>query len=75
MPNMLECLPMPHYEGVEPSEIEIERIRKFIEEGRFDELNDDLQDWVVGRLMPSLVRYGVYPPPAEPSGLDLKINV
>ena len=65
MPNMFEGLPMPHYDGAEPSEIEIERIKKFIEEGRFDELSDGHQYWVVGRLMPSLARYGVYPPPVK----------
>lgn len=65
MPNIFEGLPMPHYEGIEPSELEIERIRKYIEESRFDELSDEHQNWVVGRLMPSLTRYGFYPPPAS----------
>lgn len=63
--NPFQGLPMPKYDGEEPSEIEIQRIRKHLEEGRFDELSKELQRWVCHRLMPSLTRFGVYPPPAE----------
>lgn len=45
------------HDGIEPSEVDIQRVRKFMEEGRFGELSEDLQNWVCGRLMPSLVRY------------------
>lgn len=63
--DALATAPMPPYSGIEPSEIEIERIRKYVGEGRFNELPEDLQDWVCSRLMPSLARYGTYPPPHE----------
>ncbi len=63
--NPFQNLPMPKFDGEEPSEIEIQRIRKKLEEGRFDDLSKDLQRWVCYRLMPSLTRYGVYPPPLE----------
>jgi len=63
--NPFQGLPMPKYDGEEPSEIEIQRIRKNLEEGRFDDLSKELQRWVCHRLMPSLTRFGVYPPPAE----------
>ncbi|MGP0171212.1 hypothetical protein ACSVIJ_04940 [Pseudomonas sp. NCHU5208] len=56
---------MPKYDGAEPSEIEIQRIRQYLADGRFDDLGKDLQRWVCHRLMPSLTRYGVYPPPSE----------
>lgn len=56
---------MPAYDGVEPSEIELQRISKLLEEGRFNELSRDLQRWATHRLMPSLARYGCYPPPKE----------
>lgn len=58
-------LPMPKYDGAEPSEFEIQRIKKYMEEGRFNELSKPHQDWICCRLMPSLTRYGVYPPPHE----------
>jgi len=63
--NPFQGLPMPKYEGTEPSEVEIERIKKYMEEDRFDELSDGHQEWVCNRLLPSLVRYGVYPPPSS----------
>ena len=63
--NPFQGLPMPKYDGEEPSEIEIQRIRHHLAEGRFDDLSKDLQRWVCHRLMPSLTRFGVYPPPAE----------
>ncbi|HEJ4833930.1 hypothetical protein AAAC13_01630 [Pseudomonas aeruginosa] len=56
---------MPQYDGVEPSEIELQRIQKYIDDGRFDELSNEQQKWVTRRLMPSLARYGVYPPPTS----------
>lgn len=67
IPDFLEPfgdMPMPKYEGSEPSEFEIQRIRKHLEEGRFNELSKAHQDWICCRLMPSLTRYGVYPPPS-----------
>lgn len=55
--------PMPVYDGSEPSEIELKRIEKALEQDRFDDLSKEQQRWVTRRLMPSLARYGVYPPP------------
>lgn len=55
--------PMPEWHGKEPSEIDMQRIRKYHEDGRFNELPREHQDWVVYRLIPSCIRYGCYPPP------------
>tara|TARA_R110001592_G_scaffold29089_3_gene105849 strand:+ start:319 stop:522 length:204 start_codon:yes stop_codon:yes gene_type:complete len=63
--NPFQGLPMPKYEGPEPTEIELRRIQKMIEAGQFDELSKEHQRWVTRRLMPSLARYGAYPPPSE----------
>ena len=41
------------------------RIQKYIEEGRFDALSRDEQCWGWRRLLPSLMRFGRYPPPDE----------
>ena len=60
---LLRQAPMPEYDGPEPSEIDITRIRKYIDERRFKDLPDKDIDWVCCRLMPSLMRYGTYPPP------------
>lgn len=54
---------MPHYDGAEPTEIDLKRIAKMLQEGRFDEISRDQQRWVTRRLLPSLARFGVYPPP------------
>jgi hypothetical protein len=56
---------MPHYNGAEPCELDIQRINKCMQEGRFDDLSRDHQRWVTHRLMPSLTRFGVYPPPSD----------
>lgn len=53
---------MQAYEGEEPSEIDIQRIKRYIEKGRFDDLDRTHQRWVTHRLMPSLMRFGCYPP-------------
>lgn len=72
--NLLETLnvasaiagsPMPQYDGAEPCELDIQRISKCMEEGRFDDLSREHQRWVTHRLMPSLTRFGVYPPPND----------
>lgn len=57
--------PMPHYDGAEPCELDIQRISKCMQEGRFDDLSREHQRWVTHRLMPSLTRFGVYPPPND----------
>lgn len=57
--------PMPPYSGHEPDELALARIRKYVEEGRFDALARDEQRWVCRRLLPSLARFGRYPPPRE----------
>lgn len=57
--------PMPHYDGAEPCELDIQRIGKCMEDGRFDDLSREHQRWVTHRLMPSLTRFGVYPPPSS----------
>ncbi|HBO4949124.1 TPA: hypothetical protein RJN82_004652 [Pseudomonas aeruginosa] len=61
----LQGLPMPKYDGAEPTEIELRRIQKMVEEGQFDELSKEHQRWVTHRLLPSLARFGVYPPPSQ----------
>jgi len=63
----LKNTPLPAYDGYEPDELAIVRFRKYLEEGRFDDLPQDAQHWVCGRLMPSLVRFGCYPPPHNPA--------
>lgn len=63
--SFLKGTPMPAYDGPEPSEIELRRIEKLLSNGRFDELSKEHQRWATHRLMPSLTRFGVYPPPAE----------
>lgn len=64
--EILQRAPMPAYDGYEPDELAMMRIQRRIEEGRFADLSDDEQKWVCGRLIPSLARYGCYPPPAPP---------
>lgn len=63
--ELLKKEPMPKWDGEEPSEQDIQRIRKFHSEGRFNELPRKDQDWLVKRLIPSITRYGCYPPPPE----------
>ncbi|MFL1481394.1 hypothetical protein [Pseudomonas grimontii] len=62
-----QALPMPTYDGPEPSEFELYRISHFLGQGRFCELNSVHQTFVCRRFIPSLTRYGVYPPPAAMS--------
>lgn len=59
---------MPQYDGVEPTEIELKRIQKTLQEGRFDFLSLDHKRWVTRRLLPSLTLYGMYPPPQGMEG-------
>ena len=59
--------PLPKYDGKEPSEFELHRINKLMAEERFSELSREHQRWVTHRLLPSLVRFGTYPPPMRPS--------
>lgn len=61
----LRNAPMPVYDGPEPDELSIARIQKYIEEGRFNELPTASKKWVCSRLMPSIVRFGCYPPPDD----------
>lgn len=63
--NPFEGLPMPPCDVPEPTEMDIQRIKRYMEEDRFDELSADHQRWVCRRLLPSLTRFGVYPPPGE----------
>jgi len=63
--NPFASLPMPSCDVPEPMEIDIQRIKRCMEEGRFEALSADHQRWVCRRLLPSLTRYGVYPPPSE----------
>ncbi len=65
--EILQRAPMPVYEGYEPDELAMMRIKRRVEEGRFADLSDAEQQWVCGRLIPSLTRYGCYPPPAVPT--------
>lgn len=59
---------MPKYDGPEPSELEIARIIKLMDEDRFEDVPEEHQRWLRKRLIPSLVRYGCYPPP-QPIGV------
>lgn len=59
--------PMPKFDGAEPCELDIQRISKCLQDGRFDDLSREHQRWVTHRLMPSLTRFGVYPPPSDAS--------
>lgn len=59
---------MPQYDGPEPSELELKRIEKALQEDRFNELGADQQRWVTRRLLPSLTRFGMYPPPQGTEG-------
>lgn len=63
----LQRAPMPAYDGYEPDELAMVRIQRRVEQGRFDDLSKDENKWVFCRLIPALVRYGCYPPPAPPS--------
>lgn len=58
--------PMPKYDGPEPTGPELELIMAKMDKGLFDDLPAHLQDWVTDRLLPSMSRYGVYPPPENP---------
>ncbi len=61
-------LPMPSLKGrviVEPSEIEIQRMIQLAKTGDLSLLAEKHMDWVCYRLLPSLFRYGAYPPPHE----------
>lgn len=51
-----------HYE---PDDATIAEIIKCIEEERFDELPNESKEWVCHKLMPSLMRFGCYPPPDQ----------
>lgn len=61
--SLFACVKMPYYDGAEPTEIDLKRIENFLQEGRFCELSREHQRWVTHRLLPSLTRFGVYPPP------------
>lgn len=61
--DAIQSSPLPQYQGYEPCEIEVQRIRKLLSQDRFVELSRANQRWVCHRLLPSLTRYGCYPPP------------
>lgn len=66
--TQIKGLPMPSLNGRvihEPSEIEIQRIMACAREGELRKVSEQHMDWICYRLMPSLVRYGCYPPPHE----------
>lgn len=63
--TLLREQPMPVWNGEEPCQLDIQRIRKYWEDGRFTELPKHHQDWVCYRLLPSLIRFKCYPPPDE----------
>ncbi len=71
---LLQNAPMPAYSGYEPNELALKRIEIRMKQGRFTDLPLIEQKWVCGRLIPSLVRYGCYPPPdaANPIGLQIQ---
>lgn len=49
----------------EPSEIEIQRMMSDVKLGGLGRMDLKHEDWFCYRLMPSLMRYGTYPPPFE----------
>ncbi|ELQ8317568.1 hypothetical protein [Pseudomonas aeruginosa] len=59
--------PMPNYQGFEPSPCQVQSIIRELENGAWESLSEQVREWVTGRLMPSMARYGVYPPPSESS--------
>lgn len=64
----LQKLPMPSLNGrdiIEPSEFELAQIIAYARRGELYKAPQNLADWICYRLMPSLVRYGSYPPPHE----------
>jgi len=65
---------LAEYTGYEPNELALKRIEIRMKQGRFTDLPLIEQKWVCGRLIPSLVRYGCYPPPdaANPLGLQIQ---
>lgn len=64
--SLLKTLPMPTYNrDYYPSEIEYQMIRKKMESYDVNDLSEEQQHWLFERLMPSLVRFGTYPPPGE----------
>lgn len=69
----LQGAPMPAYSGYEPNELALKRIELRMKQGRFADLPLIEQKWVCCRLIPSLVRYGCYPPPAPAT--DRRVSV
>jgi len=73
--SKLQGLPMPSLTSrkiVEPSEIDLQRIMSYARDGQLCNVPDQFMDWICYRLMPSLMRYGCYPPPHEaPAANDL----
>lgn len=65
----LKKAPLPTAAGYEPDALALKRIELRLRQGRFDDLLRVEQEWVCGRLMPSLARYGCYPPPPQPPTL------
>ena len=60
--------PMPSLNGrkiKEPSELELQRAIRCFKDGRLDEVEKSLQDWMCYRLIPSMIKFGTYPPPYE----------
>ncbi|MBD1389556.1 hypothetical protein IC617_08955 [Neiella sp. HB171785] len=53
----------------EPTEFELHRIRKCMEECRCSELSDNQMNWMCYVLIPTIMKYGRYPIP------DLKVVV
>lgn len=56
---------LAEYSGYEPNELSLKRIELRLKQGLFADLPLIEQRWVYGRLLPSLVRYGCYPPPVQ----------
>lgn len=75
--SKLVGLPMPSLQGrniVEPSEIDMHRMMAYAREGELYKVPKQHVDWICYRLMPSLMRYGCYPPPHEaPAANDSQV--
>lgn len=66
--RLISQLKMPSLNGrviEEPTEIDAARLMRLGERGELYKAPKKHVDWICYRLLPSLMRYGVYPPPYE----------
>lgn len=61
--DALRQAPLPPTSGIQPSEHELKQVEHALRTETFDRLSRRLQRWVCHDLMPSLQKFGTYPPP------------